>query len=141
MRMFGNRLGNCAYDKNFLKDIKNVRPNSANTPITPPFRPANYPRIPKNTNHQANSFNSLPPPQLQSNQSHIHTTTAAIPHPIVKSPLNIEANTIAFDDDSMFENSMMISEEDLIIGSDDNFGLHDSVNNSSIYPILPNKRK
>ena len=123
--MFGNRLGNCAYDKVFLKDIKNVRPGAV-VPANPPFRPANYPKpqtiVTNSTGNNVPSTNTIVPS--------VPKSSLANP-PITVGP----ANTY---DESVFDNSMMISEEDLI--SDENFGVME-LEDSNVYPILPNKRR
>ena len=111
--MFGNRLGNCAYDKIFLKNIKNSKSPSHLEGISP-FRPANYPKV---SSVQANVSEST----VASNTTSITGITSDIKPPsacpvLAKSPLNLSA--VAYDE-SVFDNSMMISEEDLI--SDENF--------------------
>lgn len=137
LRMFGNRLGNCAYDKVFLKDIKN-RPSSG--PAT--FISANYPKISKQDPCRTNNLTNTVIPAI---------AAAVEPSPIpntvsVPAPPNI-VTPIPYDE-SMFDNSMMISEEDLVtniqedlaqlteasvIEFDESFG--------KTYPLLPNKRK
>lgn len=88
---------------------------------------SNRPKI--NTNTNANNNNALP--------LKLSKTTST-------SPLT---NTNIYDD-SLFENSMMISEEDLL--NDDNFGhlgeaIMESeanfVDTGEVYPLLPMKRK
>jgi recombination DNA repair RAD52 pathway protein len=155
LRMFGNRLGNCAYDKVFLKEIKNVRNPSCLGAVTP-FRPANYPKQPS---VEAVAV-KLETEQTVVNAQIITTTNIATSTkpgcptaPLTKSPLTtspplipvtVAAAAVAYDE-SLFDNSMMISEEDLI--SDDNFNameFEDDVDvnvNVNVYPILPNKRK
>lgn len=152
LRMFGNRLGNCAYDKVFLKDIKNVRNPSGNS--TTPFRPANYPK--PRVIDDINLTETVQVAQPSIAKSH-HIT---VPHvklscttadPLNKSPLTTSPSIIPVTvaaavtyDESVFDNSMMISEEDLI--SDENFNVMEfeddqNSNNINVYPILPNKRK
>lgn len=120
LRMFGNRLGNCAYDKVFLRDIKTARPN-----ITTSIRPANYPK-PRNANLNDTTAASTNPPV---------TTNTTVP---AKSSIIPPAFPAVYDE-SVFDNSMMIGEEDLI--SDENFVSMELEDSGEIYPILPNKRK
>lgn len=120
LRMFGNRLGNCAYDKVFLRDVKTARPNT-----TTPLRPANYPK-PSNTSLNNTATVSTINPPIPAN-----TTVPS------KSP-TIPAAPAVYDE-SLFDNSMMISEEDLI--SEENFVSMEFEDSSNVYPILPNKRK
>lgn len=155
LRMFGNRLGNCAYDKVFLKDIKNVRNPSGNS--TTPFRPANYPKPRAVDDVNLTETVQGAQPSITS-APHITVPHVKLPCPTVaplkKSPLTplttshpiipvTVAAAVAYDE-SVFDNSMMISEEDLI--SDENFNVMEfdddnNNNNINVYPILPNKRK
>ena len=145
LRMFGNRLGNCAYDKGFLKDIKNGR--SPGVGLTTPLRPANYPK----PSAGPQIIETVKYSTTETVQPAIHAQSNSAPHtkstyptaPLTKSPLTTAPPLIPLAvayDESVFDNSMMISEEDLI--SDDNFNVmefeEDTVN---VYPILPNKRK
>lgn len=159
LRMFGNRLGNCAYDKTFLKNVKNSRPA-----VTAQVTLANYPST------TASNAKTIQVP-IQ-NTLNTATTTVA---PIAEKASSNVAPRSSFEESMMFDNSMMISEEDLII--DDNFAhlADDAVimefdensvmnnynnntnsnnyNNSTssdskfhqqnpgTYPILPNKRR
>lgn len=123
--MFGNRLGNCAYDKAFLRDVKNqaVGTRSGNT-----VGLANYPKpqvqTHVNVNIPVNEVNYPRPAPA------VHQPIQAIAAPPVDSPMTLF-------DESIFDNSMMISEEDLIC-TDENFANESGTN---IYPILPFKRK
>lgn len=88
----------------------------------PPFRPANYPKVQKFTTEIEN---------INTNNT-VQNVKSTVLAPVEVSPY-----------DDMFDNSMMISEEDLIIHGEDSFGamaIVDEVNNG-IYPLLPNKRK
>lgn len=146
LRMFGNRLGNCAYDKIFLKDVKNIRPNTSNSS----FRPANYPKtsVP-NQNvpiYQPQQQPPQQPPQQQPFTVPLHSTSnPQASNSVLQVQNNQKPAAVApVADENMFENSMMISEEDLI-ASDENYGvflqLEESYQREGIYPILPNKRK
>lgn len=143
LRMFGNRLGNCAYDKGFLKDIKNGR--SPGVGLTNPLRPANYPKPsagPQIT--ETMKYSTTETVQAQFTTAS-HTKSTYPTAPLTKSPLTTAPPVIPLAvayDESVFDNSMMISEEDLI--SDDNFNVtefEDDNVNVNVYPILPNKRK
>lgn len=118
LRMFGNRLGNCAYDKTFLRDIKNGKPQSASSSFTP----ANYSK-PQNVV-------SITPSSIVTNPS----VQAKSP---VTTVTTLPAVAVVYDE-SVFDNSMMISEEDLI--SDENFNVME-FEDANVYPILSNKRK
>ena len=148
LRFFGNRLGNCAYDKIFLKDVKNVRPNASSIP----FRPANYPKsIPPDSElKQTSTITPSTSTTIQQNQhnqpyqvSNLQSAPASnVPQiQLNQKPVPVASPVI---DENMFDNSMMISEEDLI-ASDENYGvfveLEASFQREGIYPILPNKRK
>jgi recombination DNA repair RAD52 pathway protein len=119
LRLFGNRLGNCAYDKVFLKEVKGRPAGSTNNLV----RPANYPEVKK----------------LPIQPAH-HPT-----HP-VSNPQNQE---IIFDD-SVFDNSMMISEEDFFVDEahimvdEGHAGVANatfpSAASSGLYPLPPRRK-
>ena len=192
LRMFGNRLGNCTYDKVFLREVKNARPGTGVG--VQPFIPANYPKPqPQNCNqgynkisriHQSNQGSGEQQlqncehiqnceqiqncgqiqnceqiqinQQLQINQHqhHVPIQKHSLPPLQLKSPpTTITAVAAAFDE-SMFDNSMMISEEDLlsdenfsnltdaaIIMEEEEFNTNGDGNGNGVYPLLPNKRK
>lgn len=118
LRMFGNRLGNCAYDKTFLRDVKI---NGA-AKVASNLRPANYPR----------------PQEIKENIMIPVNTAVPIPGPINSiQPINNTTEMIF--DESIFDNSMMISEEELICSEETFIAVKDTDNN--IYPLLPIKRK
>lgn len=116
--MFGNRLGNCTYDKIFLRDIKTQtsRPSNSNT------RPANYPN---------QTMNKITDP--------VHPHNHSLQVQVQNSPKNskLVASTAIEYDESVFDNSLMISEEELIC-NENNFIY---ASESNVYPILPLKRK
>ncbi len=134
LRMFGNRLGNCAYDKMFLKEVKGKPAGSTNNLV----RAANYP--PKRSEAEAmntrmsrvglNPNPSIPQPvQLQPQSSHVHVAQ--------------HHQEIMFDD-SVFDNSMMISEEDFVLDeaafmADENNGANANATfpSAGIYPLPP----
>lgn len=126
LRMFGNRLGNCAYDKGFLKDIKNGR--NPGVGLKTPLRPANYPK-PSVATVKYDDTTGTAQPEIHAKP---HNKTLTTGPPLV-------SLAVAYDE-SVFDNSMMISEEDLI--SDENFNVMEfEDDNFNVYPILPNKRK
>lgn len=92
LRIFGNRLGNCAYDKMFLKEVKSRPAGSTNNLM----RAANYP---------------IKPPTVQKAPAAILQPIPLQPQQQLQQP---QMQEIIFDD-SVFDNSMMISEEDLVI--------------------------
>ena len=107
LRIFGNRLGNCAYDKMFLKEVKSRPAGSTNNVM----RAANYPGEPKKVN-----IPTAPLPAINQMQMPVPTPSMPIqslPNPV---PLHPSAHhqEIIFDD-SVFDNSMMISEEDFVL--------------------------
>lgn len=139
LRMFGNRLGNCAYDKVFLKEVKTmpVRPHGNNVP----FRPANYPKL------QRQQEENIPNENKIGNTANITAAVSGIKNSI---PQVIQQAVESPCYDEMFDNSMMISEEDLIIHGEDSFGVmgleeasfHATTTaTTNVYPLLPNKRK
>lgn len=110
LRIFGNRLGNCAYDKIFLKEVKTRPAGSTNNIV----RAANYPAKaePDAVQVQAQSVQRAPvqvqvpvPPQVPVPVQKVQPQQYQPPQPQVQE--------IIFDD-SIFENSMMISEDDFI---------------------------
>ena len=109
--MFGNRLGNCAYDKTFLRDVK----INGTAKVVNNLRPANYPR----------------PQEIKEN---IMVPVNAVP---TIQPINNTPEMIF--DESIFDNSMMISEEELICSEETFIAVKDTDN--KIYPLLPIKRK
>ena len=114
LRMFGNRLGNCAYDKTFLRDVK----INGTAKVASNLRPANYPR----------------PQEIKENIMIPVNTAVPIPGPINSiQPINNTTEMIF--DESIFDNSMMISEEELICSEETFIAVKDTDNN--IYPLLP----
>ena len=154
LRMFGNRLGNCAYDKGFLRDVKMAPDKHQQATVLA----ANYPKVRADSgavngkisyNSSSNNDNNKNTNDNTGNGNipHFHPNTHTS-HPRSHSAVPAVHSTY---DESLFDNSMMISEEDLIIvQSEDNFGhlseaavmeLEESFQDPGIYPLLPNKRK
>lgn len=105
LRLFGNRLGNCAYDKLFLKEVKGRPAGSTNNLV----RAANYPELKKvSVEHVSSTVNAA---------STVHTSVHPN-HPHPHHPLPAQHQEIIFDD-SVFDNSMMISEEDFVLEETD----------------------
>lgn len=120
LRIFGNRLGNCAYDKIFLKEVKTRPAGSTNNIV----RAANYPSKaePDAVQVQAQNVQRAPisvpvQAQQQQQQQKYHQTPQSNIHQPLHPPQAPAAppqvQEIIFDD-SIFENSMMISEDDFI---------------------------
>lgn len=134
LRIFGNRLGNCAYDKIFLKEVKTRPAGSTNNLM----RAANYPAAkpttvpaPISVSHVTINSKPIAPSPLQPPSTHLQP----------------QQEEIIFDDGA-FDNSMMISEEDLVI-DESAFLANENVNNvavanattsfpsAGIYPLPP----
>lgn len=114
LRMFGNRLGNCAYDKIFLKEVKTRPAGSTNNLM----RAANYPAEVKS--------NPAPPMMHHVQQHQVQT---------------IVQQEIVFDD-SVFDTSMIISEEDLAMEATENIQPGNvTFPSTGIYPLPPRPRQ
>jgi recombination DNA repair RAD52 pathway protein len=120
LRAFGNALGNCLYDKTFLKKISRVSaPNTSSKPLDPaqlyrsedgaahsaqPVKPA--PTYNNNTVPQPMPVIAAPKyqnhPQNYTKPGPLPAATAIIQQPIVQSESVSSLDTYAFDeDDSM----------------------------------------
>ena len=128
--MFGNRLGNCAYDKSFLRDVK-TQTNGTRLLINTNLRPANYPKPTVEIAKENLVVPSAVQVAISHNQNHNHNHNHNNNH-------NHNVYKVEFDE-SIFDNSMMISEEDLICSEDGLIIGREQQEN--VYPILPFKRK
>lgn len=110
LRIFGNRLGNCAYDKAYLKQVKSGNPQNPQSRQQPPPQPI-MAKLP----HPPQALRSLPTPTINIAPTTEPLKLSGLPPPPDYIPKWQHPKNIITSNNSEADSELVVTEERTII--------------------------